>query len=111
VNSAPFQALLQQSNGSRVPGEMILTTVSYVCCERLHCLAERSHFVTDDTFGLFKHHLGGHQSHASGGLFVNGCKYKSLISTMTEFLNLCQVMTNVSLHFTIVLQNNYTLMK
>jgi hypothetical protein len=65
VKSAPFQALLQQRNGSRVPGEMISIPVSSVCCEGLHCLAERRHFVTDDTFGLFKHHLGGHQFHGS----------------------------------------------
>ena len=44
-------------------------------------------------------------------LLVNGCKLKTLISTTTEFLNLCQVMTNASLHFTIVLKNNYTLME
>jgi hypothetical protein len=63
VKSAPFQALLQQPNGSKVP------------CEGLHCLAERSHFVIDDTIGLFKHHLGGHQFHSSEEVEMALCEW------------------------------------
>jgi len=75
VKSAPFQALLQQPNGSRFPAEMISTPVSDVCREELYCHAERSHFVIDDTFGLFKHHLGGHQSHSSEEVEMALCEW------------------------------------
>ena len=54
---------------------MISTPVSDVCCEGLHCHAERSHFVTDDTFGLLKHHLGGQQSHGSEEVEMALCEW------------------------------------
>jgi hypothetical protein len=37
---------------------------------------------------------------------VSGCKCKSLISTMTEFLNLCQDGTDTSVCLGIMLKNN-----
>lgn len=49
--------------------------MSDVCCEGLHCRAERSHFVIDDTFGLFKHHLGGHQFHGSEEVEIALCEW------------------------------------
>ena len=112
MKSAPFQALLQHPNGSRVPGEMIATLVSGVCREGLHCLAERSHFVIDNTFGLFQHHLGGHQFH-SEEVEMALCEWLQMEEPdfYNRNLNLCQVMTNASLHFTIVLKSNYTLME
>jgi hypothetical protein len=39
-------------------------------------------------------------------LFVNGCKCKSLISTMAEILNLYQDRTNASMRSRIVLKND-----
>ena len=75
MKSAPFQALLQQPIGSKDPGEIISTLVSDVGWEGLHCCAERSHFVTDDTFGLFKHNLGGHQSHSSEEVEMALCEW------------------------------------
>ena len=47
----------------------------HACCEGLHCRAERSHFVIDDTFGLFKHHLGGHQFHGSEEVEMAFCEW------------------------------------
>jgi len=93
---------------------MIATLVSGVCCEGLHCLAEKSHFVVDNTFGLFKHHLGGHQFHSSEEVEMALCEWLQMEEPdfyHNRNLNLYQVMTNTSLHFTIVLKSNYTLME
>jgi hypothetical protein len=53
---------------------MISILASGVCREGLHCLAERSHFVIDDTLRLFKHHLGGHQFHGSEEVEMAPCE-------------------------------------
>jgi hypothetical protein len=38
-------------------------------------------------------------------MFVNGCEYKSTISTATDFWNLCQERANASMYLGIVLKN------
>ena len=39
---------------------------------------------------------------------MSGCEYKSLIYTATEYLNLCQYETRVSVSLRIILKNNDT---
>ena len=41
----------------------------------------KDHTVTDDTFGLFKHHLGGHQFHSSEEVEMVLCEWLQMQET------------------------------
>jgi len=89
--------------------EMTAMICVHIHCVGLHCQAEISHLVADNLFGSQKQHWGGHLFHSKGEckwLLVNHCECKSPVSTVMEYLNLCQYGMCASVYSETILKNN-----
>lgn len=94
-------------------GSMVQTFPVKHLQQLLQCLAERSHFKTEDMFLLLNPHLGGHQFHNNKEeeMAVGKLLQMSMPHLYCDGINLCQDGTDASQLWGIMLNRNGTLLE